>query len=179
MEQTECNDSEFIIRAIRETNFDREKQRYSSSVFEGQNRSVSRIGVLPKDKILLIYHVQANKRKDQLIATGTIQIKKLKQIAQEYKPEKANKYQPPQLTVIATPMCVNKAHAEIPQKITKGLANRIIDPKINAMSIEQANKMSLSDRVEYCLIYIKAAICDFISKLRNVSNKSPVQKTNS
>lgn len=122
---------ENIVRAIHFAWWDVEANRKSSSIFKDSkgNISVSRLSILNLDKLFNIFHQQLDSSPNgKIIAAGEINVGRLIEIGLEHKEN------PTYLTVEEAPIKKNKmkgevenpAHAEIPQKISKGLANRII-----------------------------------------------------
>jgi hypothetical protein len=96
------SEAEDIVRAVCSDKWDGE--RLSPSLFVGSHISVSRTFILPLEDHWEIFrrHVQ-----------------KPRKIGQLHTP-------PRELTVEACPLEWNPAHAEIPQKISRGLANAIL-----------------------------------------------------
>ncbi len=114
-----CSPEEDIVRAIHNAHFDEEKGRLSSSLFKGQNTSVSRLAILPLPELFKIFHEDLDKPPERLVyAAGEINIGHLIYIGESHS-------QPLSLTVEEAILPHNTAHAEIPQKISKGLALRI------------------------------------------------------
>lgn len=122
---------ENIVRAIHFAWWDIENDVKHSSIFKdkGGNISVSRLSILSLDKLFEIFHQQLDSSPNgKIIAAGEINVSRLMEIGLEHKEN------PTHLTVEEAPIKENKAkgeienpaHAEIPQRISKGLANRII-----------------------------------------------------
>jgi hypothetical protein len=110
-----------IVRAVCTDKWDGE--RLSPSLFVGQNISVSRLALisLTEHWDLFRQHVQKPpERRLELIAE--INVGCLQGVGREQNP-------PVVLTVEPKPVDWNPAHAEIPQRITRGLANKIL-PKL-------------------------------------------------
>ena len=109
---------EDIVRAICTDKWDGE--RLSPSLFAGEGTSVSRLALIP-----LVDHwdlfrrcvEQPPERRLELI--GEINVGRLQEIGRAHNPAI-------QLTVEPKPEEWNPAHAEIPQRITRGLANKIL-----------------------------------------------------
>ena len=121
MSRPECSSCENIARAIRNSSWDPAKNRWSSSLFKGTNVSVSRLAVLPIADLLKIFHDDLDRPPaSKVIAAGEINIGTLQQIGK-------SQNHPTVLTVEEDPLPSNPAHAEIPQKISRGLARKIID----------------------------------------------------
>lgn len=109
---------EEIVRAICTDKWD--GQRVSPSLFKGANISVSRLSVLPLNSHWDLFSEHVQKPPERLLERiGQINIGKLQLLGAEHAPATA-------LTVEAKPVDWNSAHAEIPQNITRGLANKIV-----------------------------------------------------
>jgi len=110
---------EDIVRAICTEAFDNE--RLSSSLFKGENTSVSRLAIIPLHEHWEMFrkHV-AKPPQRQLLMIGEINVLRLQELGKTHEPPSA-------LTVEPRPEDWNPAHAEIPQKINRGLAKRIND----------------------------------------------------
>ena len=131
MPRPEVSSEENIVRAIHNAWWDIENDVKHSSIFKDSrgNISVSRLSILSLDKLFEIFHQQLDSSPNgKIIAAGEINVGRLVEIGLEHKENPTN------LTVEKAPIEENKAkgevenpaHAEIPQKISKGLANRII-----------------------------------------------------
>lgn len=109
---------EDVVRAVCTDKWDGE--RLSPSLFVGQNISVSRLAITPLADhwdLFRQYVEDPPERRLELIAQ--IQVGRLQSIGKAWNP-------PVALTVEAKPEEWNPAHAEIPQRITRGLANKIL-----------------------------------------------------
>ena len=108
---------EDIVRAICTETYDHE--RLSPSLFKGRNTSVSRLAIIPLEEHWEMFqkHV-AKPPQRQLLMIGEINVLRLQELGETHEPPNA-------LTVEPRPEDWNPAHAEIPQKISPGLANRI------------------------------------------------------
>ncbi|HXR07110.1 MAG TPA: hypothetical protein VN765_07255 [Candidatus Acidoferrum sp.] len=109
---------EDIVKAVCTDKYDGE--RVSPSLLTGENNSVSRLAIIPLKEHwdLFRQHVQRPpQRRLKLIAE--INVGRLQEIGHEQQP-------PVALTVEPKPEEWNPAHAEIPQRITRGLANKIL-----------------------------------------------------
>lgn len=121
MEKEECPPEEEVLRAIRRADWDKRKNRYSSSLFKGCDISISRLAILSYNEIVKIFRADFDDRPTgPLEATGQISVGELQKIGTNYKANPTN------LTVVPKPLKDNCAHAEIPQNISKGLAKQII-----------------------------------------------------
>jgi hypothetical protein len=121
MPRQQCPPEENILRAILNAFWDETKGRWSSELFRGENLSVSRLSILGISELLAIFHRELDSPPKQrtVIGGGEINIGNLQFIGRNYQ-------QPIELVVEEDPTPTNPAHAEIPQKITKGLARKII-----------------------------------------------------
>jgi len=110
--------NEDIVRAILTDKWDGE--RASPSLFRGQNISVSRLAVIPLADHWDMFRMRLeNPPERRLKRIGEINVGYLQQIGRNYK-------DPIELTVEPKPEDWNRAHAEIPQKVTKGLSRNIV-----------------------------------------------------
>jgi hypothetical protein len=108
--------NEDIVRAILTEKWD--GQRASPSLFRGENVSVSRLALVPLADHWDIFRMRLeNPPERRLERIGEINVGQLQQIGRDYKDSI-------ELTVEPKPEDWNRAHAEIPQKITKGLSER-------------------------------------------------------
>jgi|SRR6516165_3405793 hypothetical protein len=111
--------NEDIVRAILTEKWD--GQRASPSLFKGENVSVSRLALVPLADHWDIFRMRLeNPPERRLERIGEINVGQLQQIGRDYK-------DPIELTVEPKPEDWNRAHAEIPQKITKGLSRKIVN----------------------------------------------------
>ena len=111
--------NEDIVRAILTEKWD--GQRASPSLFRGENVSVSRLALLPLADHWDIFRMRLeNPPERRLERIGEINVGQLQQIGRDYKDSI-------ELTVEPKPEDWNRAHAEIPQKITKGLSRKIVN----------------------------------------------------
>lgn len=109
---------ENIVRAICSDKWD--GQRLAPSLFVGKETSVSRLAItsLEDHWDLFRRHVQRPPER-MLEMLGEIGVGKLQAIGHAHEPRN-------ELTVEPKPEDWNPAHAEIPQKISRGLANKIL-----------------------------------------------------
>jgi hypothetical protein len=109
---------EDIVRAVCTGKWD--GQRLSPSLFAGQNISVSRLALVPLEDHWDLFRQYVQQPPERLLELITeINIGRLQEIGRMRNP-------PVELTVEPKPEEWNPAHAEIPQKITRGLANKIL-----------------------------------------------------
>jgi hypothetical protein len=110
---------EDIVRAIFTDKWD--GTRIAPSLFKGQNISVSRLAVVPLADCWDMFRRHLEKPPERrLELIGEINVGKLQKLGREYQ-------RPIELTVEPKPEEWNPGHAEIPQKISRGLASRIVD----------------------------------------------------
>jgi len=118
----ECNDDENIVRGIFEAEWDQEQNRFSKSIFTGPNASVSRLKVLSLEEIIEVFARDLHRPPNRFLkAAGEINVGLLRSIGANYEPKKT------EITVIQDPLPDNPAHAEIPQKLSKGLSSKITE----------------------------------------------------
>lgn len=109
---------ENIIRAICSDKWDGE--RLAPSLFVGAGTSVSRLAQIPLDDHWDLFRNRVQRPPQRMLEMlGEINVGALQEIGRSYVP-------PTELTVEPKPEDWNPAHAEIPQKISRGLANKII-----------------------------------------------------
>ena len=109
---------EDIVRAVCTDKWDGD--RLAPSLFVGANISVSRLAIVSladQWDLFRQYVEKPPERRLELIAE--INVGRLQEIGGSHNPPLA-------LTVVPKPEQWNPAHAEIPQKITRGLANKIL-----------------------------------------------------
>lgn len=112
--------SEDIVRAVTSEKWDAEAQRMSPSLFKGSGTSVSRLALIPLAEHWDMFRSHVEKPPERRLEfIAEINVGKLEQIGRSHPT-------PIELTVEAAPEDWNPAHAEIPQDITRGLANRIL-----------------------------------------------------
>lgn len=110
--------SEDMVRAVCTGKWDGE--RLAPSLFVGENTSVSRLAIVSLRDHWDLFRQYVEKppdRKLELIAE--IKVGRLQELGRSHDPSV-------ELTVEPKPEAWNPAHAEIPQRITRGLANRIL-----------------------------------------------------
>ena len=117
----QCSPDETLLRAIIQADWDSKRDRWSSDLFKGERTSVSRLNVRSFAVTVAIFQRDFNQRRGgPVIAVGEISVEKLQAVAISFSDN------PTILTVVAKPLDANPGHAEIPQKISRGLAFRII-----------------------------------------------------
>jgi hypothetical protein len=115
---------ENIIRAIRTADWDNRKNRFSSDLFRGPNTSVSRLSILCLSQLFEIFHRDL----DRILSdppnivrwAGEINVEELQHIGLTYQ----NSIH---IIVEKDPIPNNIAHAEIIQKLSRGLSIKIIN----------------------------------------------------
>ena len=110
---------EDIVRGVFTDKWD--GTRIAPSLFAGENVSVSRLAVISLADhwdMFRRYLEKPPERRLELI--GEINVGKLQKLGRDYQ-------RPIELTVEPKPEEWNRAHAEIPQKISRGLANKIVN----------------------------------------------------
>jgi len=108
---------ENIVRAICSDKWDGE--RIAPSLFVGSDTSVSRLAIIPLEEHWNLFRSYVEKPPERiLMLIGEINVGKLQEIGRKHKSAV-------ELTVEPKPESRNLAHAEIPQNITRGLANKI------------------------------------------------------
>jgi hypothetical protein len=119
---------EDIVRAIFTDKWDGD--RIAPSLFAGENVSVSRLAVVALAEHWDMFRKHLEKPPERrLERIGEINVGRLQRIGRDYKKSI-------DLTVEAKPEDWNPAHAEIPQRITRGLANQIV----NALKLHQQSR---------------------------------------
>lgn len=120
MPPVEVSSEENVVRAVHKAWWDEKENRKSSAIFKGQNISVSRLSNLSLDKLFEILHKQLDSSPNGIIiGLGEINVGELKEIGKKF-------VSPVKITVEEVPLPENPAHAEIAQKISRGLAKTII-----------------------------------------------------
>lgn len=117
---------EQIVRAICTDKYDRANGRVSPSLFKGAGTSVSRLAIIPLShqwrKLAATVQKLPGRRLERL---GEIGVGRLSAIGLAYTAN--NKPMPISLSVEANPLPSNSAHAVIPENITTGLSNSIVN----------------------------------------------------
>lgn len=105
---------EDILRAVCEAHWD--GRRLDSDLFEGKGLSVSRLTITSFPDLCRIFR---DTIKAPTVMTAEINVGNLQDIGESHTPRK-------ELTVEEIPLPDNPAHAEIPQRISTGLARKIV-----------------------------------------------------
>lgn len=122
MPRAKCPPTEDIVRAITTADWDAKRGRLQSSFFEGTGVSVSRLAVLPLTTLVEIFRRDLHKPPHILRATAEINIGVLQQVGRNF-------VNPTELSVEEVPLENNPAHAEVVERITRGLSkalNRVV-----------------------------------------------------
>ena len=120
-----CAAEEDVARAICSNYYDAASDRISPSVFEGRDVSVGRLSVSPLQELIGIFRQKVAKPNRPLRMVGQINVGLLQELGREHKDNRKRPI-PVEIVVVAKPEPEYLAHAEIPQKIPRGLANRIV-----------------------------------------------------
>lgn len=111
-------ETEDIARAICSDKYDGE--RISPSLFTGTDTSVSRLALASLADSWDLFRNNVEKPPERVLELiGTINVGNLAEVGRAHDPNK-------QLTVEPDPLDGFPSHAIIPQKITRGLANKIL-----------------------------------------------------
>ena len=121
-----CTTDEDIARAICSNYYDESRDRISPSLFEGRDVSVGRLSVSPLQELICVFKRKVARPNRPLKIVGQINIGLLQSLGRRHK-DNREKPIPVEITVVAKPEPEYLAHAEIPQKIPRGLARRIVD----------------------------------------------------
>lgn len=113
--------SENIARAICADKFDPETGEFSASLFKGANTSVSRLAITPLQETWELFRQRVERPPMRTLEyIGEINVGKLQEVGRSFAAK------PTELTVEPAPLEGYPSHAEIPQTITRGLANQIL-----------------------------------------------------
>lgn len=112
---------EDIARAICSNHWDPETKLISGSLFKGSGTSVSRLVITPLSDTWDLFRREVESPPERTLERiGTINVGMLHAIGRNYEPSRT------ELSVESRPQPGFESHAEIPQKITRGLSNEII-----------------------------------------------------
>ncbi len=113
--------AETIARAICSDKWDHETGELSPSLFKGSRTSVSRLAITPFEDTWVLFRDRVEKPPERTLERiGIIGVGHLQEIGRSH----AGK--PMELTVEPKPLDNYPSHAEIPQNISRGLANKIV-----------------------------------------------------
>lgn len=130
MPRPEVSSEENIVRAIHSAWWDLETDIKSSSIFKGEKISVSRLSILNLNELFDIFHKQLDTSPNGIIVgAGEMNVGRLQKIGLEFtqNPTKITVEEDPTKEDLERKIVENPAHAEIPQRISRGLAKKIID----------------------------------------------------
>lgn len=116
MARPECDRSENIVRAVTTALWDEVNNRAQSGLFIGPNTSVSRLAVSGLPELMQIFLRDLERPPITLLWAGEINVGKLQDLGINYEHKRTT------ITVEVEPTETNPAHAEIPQKLSRGLA---------------------------------------------------------
>lgn len=116
MARPECERWENVVRAVTSAHWDEANKRAGSNLFTGPNTSVSRLAVLEMRELIAIFLRDLQRPPITLLWAGEINVGTLQDIGANYGAR------PTKITVEMAPEDNNKAHAEIPQRLSRGLA---------------------------------------------------------
>ena len=113
--------SEDIAKAICSDKFDAASGEVSASLFKGSGSSVSRLSLCPLEDTWDMFRLRVEKPPQRTLERiGVINVGRLEQVGRDFKDN------PTSLTVEAVPLEGYLSHAEIPEKISRGLSNEIV-----------------------------------------------------
>lgn len=125
-----CPPEEEVVRAIcSPQHYDPDLNRISPSLFAGRGGvSLSRLKLIPLEEHWDLFRGELESPPARLHLIGQISVRRLQEIGNNYEegPAERKKPRPIKLTVEEAPVSWNPAHAEIPEAITRGLANQIV-----------------------------------------------------
>ena len=113
--------SEDIAKAICSDKFDAASGEVSASLFKGNGSSVSRLSLCALEDTWDMFRFRVEKPPQRILEKiGVINVGRLEQVGRDFKDN------PTSLTVEAVPLEGYLSHAEIPEKISRGLSNEIV-----------------------------------------------------
>ena len=113
--------SEDIAKAICSDKFDAASGEVSASLFKGSGSSVSRLSLCALEDTWDMFRLRVEKPSQRILERiGVINVGRLEQVGRDFKDN------PTSLTVEAVPLEGYLSHAEIPEKISRGLSNEIV-----------------------------------------------------
>jgi hypothetical protein len=119
MGRANCDAAEDIVRAVTTAYWDSTHGRVSSALFKGEKISVSRLAILPLHVLFAVHRRELHQPpRVSVLGAAEINVGLLQRIGMEHS-------QPIALDVEIVPTDNNPAHAEIPQKISRGLASAL------------------------------------------------------
>jgi hypothetical protein len=119
--RSECPATENVVRAVTTATWDVTNQRAHYGCFRGPNASVSRLAILGLQDLFAIFRRDLTEPPNKLlIGAGEINVGMIQTIG-------ATAEDPIRITVEIDPLPDNPAHAEIPQRLPKGISKRIVE----------------------------------------------------
>lgn len=113
--------SEDIAKAVCSDKFDVASGEVSASLFKGSGSSVSRLSLCPLEATWELFRYRVEKPPQRTLErVGVINVGRLVEVGLDFENN------PTVLTVEAVPLEGYLSHAEIPQKISRGLSNEIV-----------------------------------------------------
>jgi hypothetical protein len=113
--------SEDVAKAVCSEKFDPATGEVSGGLFRGSGSSLSRLSLCPLDETWDLFRHRVEKPPQRTLERiGVINVGRLAEIGLNFKDN------PTLLTVEAVPLEGYLSHAEIPQKISRGLSNEIV-----------------------------------------------------
>ena len=113
--------SEDIAKAVCSDKFDAASGEVSASLFKGNGSSVSRLSLCPLEDTWEMFRYRVEKPPQRTLErVGVINVGRLVEVGRNFEDN------PTTLTVEAVPLEGYLSHAEIPQKISRGLSNEIV-----------------------------------------------------
>ncbi len=128
MKGDECKDKEIVVRGILEEHYEKEADRFYSTLFKGPKTSLCREGVCSKNEIIhgFISQIHNPLKNHMLIGLGIAKVGLLKKICIEYT------HNPTTISIIEDPLdgsnpdeIANPSHALLINKLSPGLAKEI------------------------------------------------------
>lgn len=158
-----CPPKEEVLRAIRDSDWDKNKKRLSSDLVAKPYTSVSRLKILSEESIFNIFiYGPYNKRVHRppnhlVVAAGKLSVHKIQEIARD------NANAPHTLEVEEAPECYNPAHAEIVDQ--ENPDNKI--PRSTALKLVQTMEIKPAPDFHLKGIWSKlaASVKDWLSKI--------------
>lgn len=160
--EKKCSEDEKLVRAIRSSDWDSKKKRYSSNLFMSQGTSVSRLSVSNIKQLNKIFCDELHRPPvHEVRATGTISVMELQNIGKMFTVDK--KSRPIVIWVLEKPTDKNPAHAEMfsDPKIPRSLAHQIID-NLKIRNTTPCNAIGLNNKTLLFLVMMSILILGFI-----------------
>jgi hypothetical protein len=84
MPRPECPTEENILRAILKAHWDKQKNQYSSTLFKGNDTSVSRLAILGMSELFDIFHRELDSPENRVERGGEINVGLLQELGRSY-----------------------------------------------------------------------------------------------